>query len=339
MTSAGARARTAAQMARVLRDPFTGVRLRGAFAALAADLGAAGSGTPGHPLVTTANALWVQKGFGARPGFLDALRTGFGAHAEEIDFHDPAGARKVVNDWASQQTDGVIPEVLHPPKPDPDTVLMLANAIYLKADWARPFTHEATQPGPFTLGDGQVIQVPTMHGIALRSYARVGGVQAVQLGYRGGRLAMLALLPRAGGLPALERGLTAARLDRIVAALRPTTLDLAMPKFHFHSSLDLIPPLKALGMTDAFDPSRADLSGIAPISPSSRLVLNLVVQDADVAVDEKGTVAAAVTAVGVAPTAAPLAPHRLALDRPFLVVIRDRKAGTPLFMARVADPR
>src|SRR5205085_8259950 len=167
---------------------------------------------------------------------------------------------------------------------------------------------------------GTQIQVPTMNGIALRSYARVDGVQAVQLAYKGGRLAMLALLPPAvpGGLAAMERTLDEPRLRRIVRALRPTSLDLAMPKFHFHSSLDLIPQLKRLGMTDAFDPDRADLSGIAPITPDNRLVVNLVVQEADLAVDEKGTVAAAVTAVGVGPTSVPVAPVRLALDRPFL---------------------
>jgi serine protease inhibitor len=290
--------------------------------------------------VRIANALWVQRGFAVRQTFLDALRGDFGAHAEELDFRNPDAARKAVNDWASQQTDGVIPEVLRPPQPDPSTALMLANAIYLKADWARPFTHEATRPAPFTLADGTQVQVPTMNGIDLRSYARVDGVQAVQLGYKGGRLAMLALLPPAGGLAGLERSLDEPRLRRIVGALRPTRLDLAMPKFHFHSSsLDLIPALKRLGMTDAFDPDRADLSGIAPITPGNRLVVNLVVQEADLAVDEKGTVAAAVTAVGVGPTSAPVVPVRLALDRPFLLLIRDRTTGTPLFMARVADPR
>ncbi|MDX6647050.1 MAG: serpin [Miltoncostaeaceae bacterium] len=340
MTSAGARARTALQMARVLRHDLPAARLRRAFGALQADLAAAGSGDVGRPLVRIANALWVQRGFAVRQAFLDALRGDFGAHAEELDFRDPDAARKAVNDWAARQTDGVIPEVLRPPQPDPGTALMLANAIYLKAEWARPFSHEATVPAPFTLADGTRVEVPTMHGIDLRSYARVGSVQAVQLGYRGGRLAMLALLPPKDGLAALERTLDEPRLRRIVGALRPTRLDLAMPKIHLHSSsLDLIPALKRLGMTDAFDPDRADLSGIAPITAGNRLVVNLVVQEADLAVDEKGTVAAAVTTVGVGPTSAPVAPLRLALERPFLLLIRDRRTGTPLFMARVADPR
>jgi serpin B len=290
--------------------------------------------------VRIANGLWVQRGSGVLASFLDTLARRFGAHAEELDFRDSQAARKTINDWAARQTDGVIPEVLRPPKPEPDTVLMLANAIYLMADWARPFKAEATAPAPFTLADGTQVQVPTMHGLDLRSYARVDGVQAVQLGYKGGRLAMLAILPEAGGLAALERTLDEPRLRRIVGALRPARVDLAMPKVKMHSAgLNLIPPLKRLGMRDAFDPDRADLSGIRPITPSDRLFVNLVLQEADLKIDEKGTVAAAVTVVGVGPTSAPIGDVVLKLDRPFLLLVRDRRTGTPLFMARVADPR
>jgi serine protease inhibitor len=93
--------------------------------------------------------------------------------------------------------------------------------------------------------------------------------------------------------------------------------------------------LKALGMRDAFDGMRADFGGT---TRAEQLVITLARQAAFVIVDEKGTEAGAVTAVGIGPTSAPVTDVRLALDRPFLFLIRDRATGTVLFMGRVGDP-
>jgi serpin B len=98
--------------------------------------------------------------------------------------------------------------------------------------------------------------------------------------------------------------------------------------------MDLIPPLKALGMRDAFDGRRADFGGIT----AEQVAVKLVRQAASVIVDEKGTEAGAVTAVGIGPTSVPVTDVRLALDRPFLFLIRDRATGTVLFIGRVGDP-
>jgi serpin B len=335
MASAGARGRMRAQMARVLHHPLPPGRLHPALGALGRDLNAAGAGGEGRPVLATANALWVAPGYPVLPRFIGLLARDYGAPPAALDFSgDPIGARDAVNAWGAEQTRGMIPKVLGDAPPDRLTRLLLANAVYLKADWAAPFPAAATVPGAFTTLAGAAIEVPMMRKLAPRRYARLPELEAVELPYVGGRLSMVALLPAPGGLAALERRLDEPTLRRVLRAMALRGVDLSMPRFRLDASMDLIPPLKALGMRDAFDGRRADFGGIT----AEQVAVKLVRQAAFVIVDEKGTEAGAVTAVGIGPTSVPVTDVRLALDRPFLFLIRDRATGTVLFIGRVGDP-
>jgi len=109
---------------------------------------------------------------------------------------------------------------------------------------------------------------------------------------------------------------------------------LALPKFACSSEAQLKAPLTALGMGLAFDPERADFSAMATV-PEAILA---VVHKARIAVDERGTLAAAGSAVEVAPTAVPSGPQPMVLDRPFLVAITDQTTGAVIFLGQVMDP-
>jgi serpin B len=336
MASAGARGRTRAQMARVLHHPLPPGRLHPALGALARDLNAAGAGGAGGPVLTTANALWVQAGFPVLPRFIGLLGRDYGAVPDALDFAgDPIGARDAINAWGADRTRGMIPKVLGDTPPDPRTRLLLADAVFLNAEWAHPFPAGGTAPGTFTTLAGAAIQAPMMHGLAPRRYARLPDLEAVELPYGGGRLSMVALLPSPGRLAALERRLDEPGLRKVLRAMTVRGVDLAMPRFRLDADLNLIPPLKALGMRDAFSGEHADFGGI---TRAERLLIDMVKQAAFVAVDETGTEAGAVTAVGVGVTSAPVGDVRVALDRPFLFLIRDRATGAVLFIGRVGDP-
>jgi serpin B len=145
-------------------------------------------------------------------------------------------------------------------------------------------------------------------------------------------MSMLILLPQAGQFETFEASLTADRVDAIVEDLNEWGVSLAMPKFKFESSFDLGETLAAMGMPDAF--GAADFSGM---TGGRDLFIKFVVHKAFVSVDEKGTEAAAATALGMA-ASAPQRNAEFIVDRPFIFLIRDDETGAILFVGRVLNP-
>jgi serpin B len=169
-------------------------------------------------------------------------------------------------------------------------------------------------------------------------YFENDAVQAVTLPYKDGSLAMVVVLPKKDdGLAALEAALKAEDLDAWSTAMRPTKVKLSLPKFRSTAEFDLKEVLSKLGMTDAFVPGRADFSGITGKRDVS---IAAVVHKAFVEVEEKGTEAAAATAVvGVRSSA--MLPQKdvvFRADHPFLYLIRDARSGAILFIGRLSRP-
>jgi serpin B len=132
----------------------------------------------------------------------------------------------------------------------------------------------------------------------------------------------------------MERSLDGATLRRIANGLSSAQVALSMPKFSFRTQALLKDALIQLGMEVAFS-GRADFSGMTKQEP---LQIADVIHQAFIAVDEKGTEAAAATAVVVRATSAPQPPVELKIDRPFLFLIQDDETGAILFMGRLVDP-
>jgi serpin B len=226
------------------------------------------------------------------------------------------------------------------------TRLVLANAIYLKALWAATFSESATQPKPFHVRARESLNVPMMNRVASFGYARREGLVAVALPYVGGDLQFLILLPdKVDGLPEIERKLSADLLAQC-AKLESQDVDFELPKFKLEPpTVALAEKLKAMGMRFAFnEPSgSANFDRIAPRQPNDYLYLSNVFHKTFIAVDEKGTEAAAATAAtmmlatGLARPKPP--PIIVKVDRPFLYAIQHVPSGACLFLGRVTDPR
>jgi serpin B len=343
MVYGGARGSTESQMADALRFLLPQDRLHPAFNALDQTIAAyqKSDQDPGSKddlgfQLELANSIWGQDGFPFLAAYLDLLAQNYGAGMRVADFAaDPQASRRTINDWVEQQTGGRIVDLLPEDAITALTRLVLANAIYFKARWQTPFDPESTKEGTFTLLDGSPVRVPMMTpgGPATLPYAEDKDCQAVGLPYIGGNVRMVLLMPAAGGFDAFEQGLTDSRLESILAALSARSVVLTMPKFGVRSAFDLIPPLQALGMTDAF--GAADFSGI---DGQKDLFISSAVHQAFVAVDEIGTEAAAATAAAVSLTAGPVRPIAVTIDRPFLFLIQDPQTNTVLFLGRVVDP-
>jgi serpin B len=266
--------------------------------------------------------------------YLEALASRFGAGLRLVDYRNASeAARHEINAWVSDQTEQRIPELLVPGTITRDERLTLVNAIYLKAAWLTPFTEDATKPGPFTRLDGSTVDVPLMHLGESLSYAAGDGWQAVELPYVGGSLAMTIIVP--DDLTAFEAALTPERLATITGALESRPVILTLPKFGTESKIDLATTLAAMGMPTAFLPGPADFTGITTEEP---LFISAVIHQANIDVDEKGTTAAAATAVVIRAGSAPAEPVTLTVDHPFLFALRDVPTSSVLFLGRITDP-
>jgi serine protease inhibitor len=343
----GARGSTASQLAAALHlghpsDPAgaaeEGLRLLSSLiqAANAHPDSSASPGTGASPDTTlrAPNTLWLQAGLPLEPGFTRPVRDAAAAEVLETDFRGaPQQARTAINDLIADQTAGKITNLLGRDTVTAATRLVLANAVYLKARWAFPFTATATRDAPFHPGAGaDPVQVPTMHRTANLPYRRGDGYQAVLLPYKNLPLSMAIVLPD-GPLAELD---LAGGLGSLLTGAGQQSVALALPKFRQRTRAGLIPVLRQLGVRDAFTDA-ADFTGI---TAAERLQISAVVHQAYIDVDEQGTEAAAATAIGMRALALRRGPEPIpvTVDRPFLFAIIDQAAGLPLFLGQVARP-
>jgi serpin B len=289
-----------------------------------------------HFALHSANSVWAQQGFPVRRSYLAALGRYFATGVWRADFvRHNAAALKAIDDWTKQQTNGKITKLFK--QLDRTTKLVLANAVYFKAKWATTFDKHDTANGPFTTGSGSTATVPMMNNPEVMTPATsTSDYQAVELPYKGGRFAALAIMPTKGSLAAFANSLTPNSLDGIVASLQQQPVDLTMPRFTTTSTLDLPPTLQALGMRDAFSDA-ADFSPMSPVARKLGLQVGQVVQRDYLSVTEEGTEAAAATGITIIPSAAVQA-LPIQLDHPFVFLIRDVRTGAVLFASEINDP-
>ena len=341
MAWGGAKANTSAQMRKVLLlegDVATVLHAYGSLATTLQD--------PKRQLkLRMANRLFGEQSCRFEQAFVEQTAQAFAAPLQPMDFVGNAEAqRAAINQWVETQTEHRIQNLLPPKSITDATRLVLVNAIYFLADWAQPFTPEQTLPARFFLTARKHKNVPMMNQRAMFRIASAGGATVLELPYRGDTTAMWIVLPTAvDGLPAVEAGLTSALLATWRAGFKHQEVDVTLPKFEINllDSLALSQMLKNLGINDAFDETSADFTGIGvPRDPSHRLFLSEVFHTALVKVDEKGTEAAAATAVTMAVAVGRPAPALpFVADHPFLFMIVDKPSGMLLFMGRVADPK
>lgn len=285
--------------------------------------------------LAVANSLWGREGYEFAEEFLQLMDTHYGAGLRRADFTgDPEGERERINEWVADATEDKIEDLLPDGSITPQTVLVLANAIYFMASWLFEFDPEKTENGTFTALDGSESTVPFMHQNLKTEYASVPGAEAIELPYVGEEVSMVVILPEEGQFESFERDLTAEQLFGIFEELSEGMGDLALPRFEYELDVTLKQALSDMGMPTAFT-SGADFSGMVP-GDDGGLWIDDVYHKAFVSVDEEGTEAAAATAVVMEESAAPEW-GELRFDRPFLFCIRDRPTDAILFMGRVVD--
>ena len=333
----GARGGTAAQIQDVFGfDPDLAARHNAtahAMAALNAD--------DPHAALEMGNAVWLADWFGPYQQYLDIARETYLAAAERVDFATTGedGQKegvKRVNEWAANATRGKITDVLGSRDVNSLTAMVLTNVVYFKGNWLTPFAKEYTHEDTFHLSGTESTTADFMWMQERLDYAREGSVQILRLPYEGDRLSMLVILPDGrDGLPQLRESISSDLVEGWKQKLQSGVVVVSLPKFETKTAYDLKDHLEKMGMPDAFSPTGADLSGIAPVEPGQNLYVDKALHDAYVKVDEEGTEAAAVTAVVVTRESAP---WNFDADRPFMFMIYDERSGLILFLGSISDP-
>jgi serpin B len=285
--------------------------------------------------LSIANSIWyAQNRIQPKPAFLDTIRRDFAATMQAVDFTNPS-AVKAINSWAAQQTHDKIPSILD--RTSGDDLMYLVNAIYFNGSWKYSFKTEDTRNAPFYKQDGATTNVPFMNQkITLRKYT-AANFTLVELPYGTGKaFDMYILLPndRQQPLNSFALSLDLSSLTTAFSHLDSSSVRLSLPKWEYAWSIDdMIPNLTKLGMGIAFG-GDADFSGIY----SARVQITKAVHKTYIKVNESGTEAAAVTAIGVGFTSAPAQPAPLTLDHPFVYLITEKQTGSILFMGLLNDP-
>ena len=297
-------------------------------------------GETGGSEFTVANAAWVERTMSLHSAYARTIRDELAGTIEPVDFiRDQTAALRTINEWAAQQTRDRITEILS--QPDPARRLVLTNAVYFKGKWRDQFSASGTRDGEFHTGADTHVAAPLMRQLTNARYIETETFQAADFDYDDGAFALAVFLPRERmGLAAFERHLTgeglSGYLSQLAGAERPR-LDLTLPKVEMRAEYSLAPQLQAMGVRAAFTPA-ADFSAI---TADEALMISAVIQKTFLAIDEEGTEAAAVTAIDMVATSAPVGPPppppiEFKADHPFFVVLHHKPTRTRLFMGRIA---
>jgi len=269
-----------------------------------------------------ANALWVDKNLKLKFCFKKKNKKYF----ESAVY--PKTTADDINKWASNNTNNKIKEIVD----DNDVVsskLILTNAVYFNAEWKYPFITKSTRKDNFTTAENKEVKVDMMFHKEKYKYFENKSLQAIELPYKGDNLSMIVVMPKTN-----ISNFNLNNYTDVLNGLKTEEIKLYLPKFEFESSFKLKEALSTLGMKEAFTPS-ADYSGIS----KEKLFISNVIHKTYIGVNEKGTEAAAVTAVLMRLTSA--APHPIKefkVNRPFIVIIKDVKTNSILFMGSIVNP-
>lgn len=287
---------------------------------------------PETGLVHMANQVVLADGAEPEQEWLDTIAFRLGAEA--VATSGVEEMQEVLDSWVDLHTGGMIPE--SGIEAHPDTVLVVQDAVLVASAWLSRFDESMTTDEDFHLGDGETVQVPTMHTTETMTFLEVDGHRGVELDLAGG-LALQVVLPTEGSAPS---DITAEQWAQIGDAgsedRERANVDLALPRVDVETDFGLAEALESSGVVELFGP-QPDLSGMLA---GGGYYVDQAVQQARLQIGEEGVVAAAVTEIAVAESAVqpPERVEELIVDRPFAVRIVDTGSDWVLFHGLIDDP-
>jgi serpin B len=294
--------------------------------------------------IRIANGLWGHIAYEFSESFRADVQDVFGGEIRDADFSSEAeSVRREVNDWVAKTTNRRIRDLLESGAISKLTRLVVVNAFYFQDKWLDEFDPDKTSDEPFTLSDGRPVETPMMRQMNRFTYGETIDEQVLTIPYQSGFNMTVVLPKKVDGIADVEKRLRSAGGLPWEEEMTSREVVLTLPRFRIETKTELSSQLKNMGVTEIFDPSTADLSGMTTHEPPERsepLYIEDIFHQTFINVDETGTEAAAATATMpiTASLKPPPPPVIFTADHPFLFLIRTNKTGLILFMGRVTDP-
>lgn len=280
--------------------------------------------------INIANSLWIRPNAGVKQTFVQQVEKDYSAEVGQL-----TGSPEPINAWVAHHTHDKIKTIVSSGDVA-DAVAVLANAVYFKGSWTKPFEKTLTKNDTFTMENGEKKSVKLMAQTGHFSHYSDDDLQAAQIPYGNGRYSMLLMLPNPGRkLSDLASHLTADTLDKWTRGIRSQEGTIKLPRFKSEYDASMNDALNALGMGVAFS-DQADFSKMG-----HHLFISQVKHKTFVDVNEVGTEAAAATAVIMMRSAVmrnPQPPFMMILNRPFFCAIRENQTGALLFLGAINAP-
>ncbi len=286
--------------------------------------------------VALANSIWFnndENKLHVKPEFLQKNADWYDAQIYSSEFD--ADTAKDINNWVSDNTDGLIKNIVD--EIDPYTVMYLINTLFFDAEWSNMYEDNEIRDSEFINADGSKSKVEMMYSDE-GCYYEYGGAIGVSKSYTGNKYSFVAMLPQKGtDIYEFVHGIDAEYWQGFISSKKYVSVNSGIPQFKFESDImDFVPTAKRLGMSDMLDERIADLSEIGS-SPVGNLYVKEYKQKTVIEVNQRGTRAGAVTSIGIAKESMPSEVYEVYLDRPFVYAIVDNETGIPLFAGVMAD--
>jgi serpin B len=338
MTYEGAEGETAEEMRKVLHFPESKEETRESFASNKRVM--TQSPDEDKYIFKIANAVWAAEHIKFKKSFFEHIKSGYGAPVNTVDFKDPKprnNARKEMNRWTENNTEGKIKDLIKPTDLSTETIMVLINAVYFKAQWANTFKESKTKDDSFHAFD-ENITTAFMHQTKRMKYYKDNLISALEIPYYGNKASMHILLPHnSKNFDKLLNKLDTIYFNKIKETAEYTSVQLKLPKFRTENRIYLEEAFQKAGMKKPFERD-ADFSGM---SNAGYISIDKIIHQSYIDLNENGTEAAAATAVIVKRTTAviPEKPVAFDADKPFIYFITDNETGNLIFAGHLVNPK
>ncbi|NXW44339.1 OVAL protein, partial [Nyctiprogne leucopyga] len=284
-----------------------------------------------------ASRLYAEETYQILPEYSQCVKELYKGGLETISFQTAADqARELINSWVESQTNGMIKNILQPSSVDPQTEIVLVNAIYFKGMWQKAFKEEDTQAVPFRISEKESKPVQMMYQIGSFKMAVIPSekMKVLELQYASGMMSMLVILPDdVSGLEQLENAITLEKLMEWTSSniMEERKIKVYLPRMKMEEKYNLTSVFMALGITDLFS-SSANLSGI---SSADSLKMSDAVHEASVEIHEAGSEVVGSTGAG---TEASSVSEEFRADHPYLFLIKHNPTDSIVFFGRCLSP-
>lgn len=288
-----------------------------------------------------ANSIWVRQDYcPPKESFQDTIVQVYKGEAASVDFNS-LETNKRINKWVDDKTNHKINSILSEDQPlGPLTKVVLVNAIHFKADWLARFEAEDTHKRDFTCSDGSKVEADMMpKSFKNIDYTENDVMQLIKLPYKDSSFEFVAILPKDKNMSRLEEQLNNENLQKWLSEVESNKVDVILPKFKINYHPDgLVKHLKDLGVKEAFS-GEANFEKLNP-EQCPKPFISDVEHKAMIEVDEKGTEAAAVTAIVMKDIAMveEEPSKKFIADHPFVFMIIDEDSQQMMFLGKLANP-